>query len=186
MPICSMDRLTSLCNPPRPWWTAEVLIMFSILVTAKHWRRMSGHPCCDRFQCQPAAALVQHLSGSRCPNSSDADGPHSEQCVQIAHATRCLDLNPGRAVLAHQLEIFHGRAGRGITSRCLCPIHAKLAADLTETDLLLVIEICILKDDLDPCPFGVGQVGQRAELFGHIEPVATANLADVDNGVQLP
>src|SRR5207247_2159159 len=96
----------------------------------------------------PAAVFVENGRGRRRAAAARAELPDANQPVEIADASRRLDLHARRAVRPHQREIVLGRALVVVTAAGLLdeavagggfdPIRAGPLADLTQFDLEFV------------------------------------------------
>lgn len=88
-------------------------------------------------------------------------------------------------MLAHQLQIVVRGAAGPVASRRLDPVGVQFAADLAQSDLVLVVEIAVLEDHFDLLTGGVGRFDDRGDVLPDVVPVAAQDLADVDDHIQF-
>ena len=139
----------------------------------------------ERRQAEPLSCVFQHLDGAGRAAARHPERADLEQSVERPDAAGGLDLHRGRRVRAHQPQVLVGGAGGRVPGGRLDPVGAELAADLTEADLVLVLQVGVLEDDLHLLARGVGHVDDGGDVVADGPPVAAQHLADVDDHVEL-
>lgn len=91
----------------------------------------------------------------------------------------------GRAVFAQQRDILECCAAGAKTRGCFHPIRVQLSANLTQADLLSVIQVTTLKDDLYLFTNRMGDFDHFANIGANVIPVAAQRLADIDDHIQF-
>ena len=103
-----------------------------------------SYPCRSRLS-DTSAAVIEDGAGGGGADAGDAGGAGVEQGVEGADAAGGLDLDLGRAMLAHQVQVAEGGPARAEAGRGLGPVGPHLAADGAEADLVFPLEVTVFE-----------------------------------------
>src|SRR5439155_24885424 len=141
---------------------------FVLLVCLGRW----GTGRLDRRQVQAAAEVIEDFFGAAGTATGDAEVADFQQGVEVADSAGGFDLNVGRGVLAHEGEVFDGRAAGAIAGAGFDPVGVELAAKAAEVDFVLVGEVAVLEDDFHLGPGVVGDFDHGGDVVADVTPVA--------------
>src|SRR6516225_8652403 len=133
----------------------------------------------------PPFAVVQHLRGTGCARARHADRSYFQQRVQRADSTGRLYPNVRRRVLAHELQVCNSRAPAAIARGSLDEVRPGFRADLTQLDLVAVLQVAVLEDHLHDGAARVAHIHHRADICANVVPVRAEHFSDIGDHVQL-